>query len=110
MVAHPFLQCTELMPPMDDFSNSLSQSNVTTKYFIVNGECNCKDYPKAPSFWCKHRIAAGLAKRARTLAKAKLEQQNNGVSNGTTTPAPDQVDQAPVATPVQEAVATPILP
>ena len=31
-----------------------SQSNGTTKYFIVNGECNCKDYAKAPSNWCKH--------------------------------------------------------
>src|SRR5437868_15047729 len=40
-----------------------SQSNGTTVYHIVNGECTCKDYPKAPSNWCKHRIAAGLAKR-----------------------------------------------
>jgi hypothetical protein len=41
-----------------------SQSNGTTQYFVVNGECSCKDYPKAPSGWCKHRIAAGLYKRA----------------------------------------------
>jgi hypothetical protein len=31
-----------------------SQSNGTTQYFVVNGECQCKDYPKAPSGWCKH--------------------------------------------------------
>src|SRR5262245_45733921 len=86
-----------------------SQSNGTTKYIVVNGECECKDYAKAPSNWCKHRIAAGLAKRAHALTKQRLEQVD-AASNGTTTPAPEQVDQAPVATPVQEAVATPILP
>src|SRR5215475_8183008 len=58
----------------DGTAKVASASNGTTRYFIVNGECSCKDYPKAPSFWCKHRIAAGLAKRARTLAKTKLEQ------------------------------------
>ena len=31
-----------------------SQSNGTTQYFVVNGECSCKDYAKAPSNWCKH--------------------------------------------------------
>ena len=43
----------ELFP--DGTAKVASQSNGTTKYFIVNGECTCKDYPKAPSFWCKHR-------------------------------------------------------
>src|SRR6266446_7288699 len=28
-----------------------SQSNGTTLYHIVNGECSCKDYAKAPSNW-----------------------------------------------------------
>src|SRR5467141_322527 len=68
----------------DGTAKVASQSNGTTKYFIVNGECSCKDYKKAPSFWCQHRISAGLAKRARTLAKTKLEQQSHGTSNGTT--------------------------
>src|SRR5262249_31928375 len=31
-----------------------SQSNGATQYFVVNGECQCKDYPKASSNWCKH--------------------------------------------------------
>ena len=31
-----------------------SQSNGQTVYHVVNGECTCKDYPKAPSGWCKH--------------------------------------------------------
>src|SRR5262249_57817127 len=66
-------------------------------------------FAKAPSHWCKHRIAAGLAKRASALTKQRLEQVD-AASNGTTTPAPEQVDQTPVATPIQETVATPILP
>jgi hypothetical protein len=87
-----------------------SQSNGTTKYFVVNGECECKDYPKAPSHWCKHRIAAGLAKRASALTKQRLEQVD-AASNGTTTPAPEQATtEAPVAVPMQEPVATPAIP
>jgi len=103
----------ELFP--DGTAKVASQSNGTTKYFIVNGECTCKDYPKAPSFWCKHRIAAGLAKRARTLAKTKLEQQSHGTSNGTTQPAteqpqgqPEPVD-APVEAPVESEPITPVV-
>src|SRR5215510_14057206 len=84
----------------DGTAKVASQSNGTTKYFVVNGECECKDYPKAPSHWCKHRIAAGLAKRAHALTKKRLEQVD-AATNGTTNPAPEQVDQAPVATPVQ---------
>src|SRR5215813_3786706 len=92
----------ELLP--DGTAKVASQSNGTTKYFIVNGECSCKDYPKAPSNWCKHRIAAGLAKRARTLAKAKLEQQGHGTSNGTTQPAPEQPQVQPQNEPVEAPV------
>src|SRR5215475_2838920 len=98
----------ELLP--DGTAKVASQSHGTTKYFIVNGVCPCKDYPKAPSNWCVHRIAAGLAKRASALTKQRLEQLD-AATNGTTTPAPEQATtEAPVATPVPETVATPILP
>jgi hypothetical protein len=97
----------ELLP--DGKAKVASQSHGTTLYHIVNGECSCKDYAKAPSNWCKHRIAAGLAKRASALTKQRLEQVD-AASNDTTSPTPEQVDEAPVATPVQETVATPILP
>src|ERR671934_1756807 len=53
----------------DGTAKVASQSNGTTQYFVVNGECQCKDFPKAPSSWCKHRIAAGIQKRAYALAK-----------------------------------------
>src|SRR5947209_5881697 len=42
----------ELLP--DGKAQVASQSNGTTAYFVVNGECQCKDFPKAPSSWCKH--------------------------------------------------------
>jgi hypothetical protein len=98
----------ELLP--DGKARIASQSNGTTKYFVVNGKCTCKDYPKAPSFWCKHRIAAGLAKRASALTKQRLEQLD-AASNGTTTPTPDQATtETLVAVPMQEPIATPAIP
>ena len=100
----------ELLP--DGTTRVASQSNGTTKYFIVNGECTCKDYPKAPSFWCKHRIAAGLMKRSRTLAKTKLEQLASA-NNGTTPPATEQPQVQPQNEPVEaptqsEPIAVPV--
>ena len=79
----------------------LSQSNGTTAYFVVNGECSCKDYPKAPHGQRKHKIARGISVRAMVLAKQKLAQLD-GASTGQATPvsqdAPAQHD-VPVETP-----------
>jgi hypothetical protein len=52
----------ELLP--DGHARVQSQSNGQTVYRLVNGSCNCRDYEHAPSHWCKHRIAAGIMKRA----------------------------------------------
>ena len=103
----------------DGTAKVASASNGTTKYFIVNGECSCKDYSKAPSNWCKHRIAAGLAKRATTLAKTKMEQHSNGTSNGTHQTPSEQVEPQvqgepetvipPVEVPVESEPVTPIV-
>ncbi len=82
-----------------------SQSNGQVVYHIVNGECTCKDYAKAPSNWCKHRIAAGLYKRATALIQRKLTQHANGTSNGqVAAPA------APAPEPVPVQVETPTVP
>ncbi len=78
-----------------------SQSNGQVVYHLVNGECTCKDYAKAPSNWCKHRIAAGLYKRATALIQRKLAQQN-GASNGHAASDPVPVQAEP---PVQQAAA-----
>ena len=75
-----------------------SQSNGTTQYVVCNGTCECKDFPRAPSGWCKHRIAAGMQKRATALMQKKLSAGTNGQAEA---PAPAQ-PEAPTA-PLPEA-------
>ncbi len=77
-----------------------SQSNGTTAYFVVNGTCECRDFVKAPSGWCKHRIAAGLAKRVAARVRAPLDAPATGQA-----PAPSQPTPAPAvpSTPLPEA-------
>jgi hypothetical protein len=57
----------------DGTAQVASQSNGTTAYHVVNGECSCKDFAKAPHQFCKHRLAAAITRRAQELVKAKLE-------------------------------------
>jgi hypothetical protein len=57
----------------DGTAKVASQSNGQTVYHVVNGECSCKDFPKAPHQFCKHRLGAAIARRAQELVKAKLE-------------------------------------
>src|SRR5215471_10987933 len=83
----------ELLP--DGKAKVASQSNGTTLYHIVNGACSCKDYAKAPSNWCKHRIAAGIAKRAFALAKTKLD-----ALNGASQPPAEHAQAEPQGEPV----------
>jgi hypothetical protein len=42
----------ELLP--DGRAKVASQSNGTAEYLVVNGECTCKDFAKAPHQLCKH--------------------------------------------------------
>src|SRR6266536_2085122 len=49
-----------------------SQSNGTMAYFVVNGTCECRDFAKAPSGWCKHKIAAGIQKRVETRLQSTV--------------------------------------
>jgi hypothetical protein len=58
----------ELLP--DGHARVASQCQGTTVYHLVNGTCECRDYPQAPSGWCKHRIAAGIQKRASAMVAA----------------------------------------
>ena len=91
----------------DGTARVASQSNGQTVYHIVNGSCDCKDYPKAPSNWCKHRIAAGIQKRAYALAKTKLDTPHDA-SNGTSEPPAEQPQGEPQAQPQGET--SPALP
>jgi hypothetical protein len=95
----------ELLP--DDAAKVASQSNGTTKYFIVNGGCTCPDYAKAPSNWCKHRIAFGIQKRTAALVKQKLAPQtraHTGQAGATQPPAPAA---APIEAPQGEQPSVP---
>lgn len=79
-----------------------SQSNGTTTYHTVNGECSCKDFPKAPANFCKHRLAFGIAKRATALTQQRLAQ-TQGIQHGTPSPVPEHAlpeTQTPVSLPV----------
>ena len=83
----------ELLP--DGTAKVASQSNGAAEYLVVNGECTCKDFAKAPHNFCKHRLSAAIARRAQELTKAKLD------APATSQPTPAQPD-APTA-PLPEA-------
>jgi len=82
----------------DGTAKIASQSNGATQYVVCNGTCECKDFPKAPSGWCKHRIAAGMQKRATALMQKKL---STGTNDQAEAPAQAQ-PEAPTA-PLPEA-------
>lgn len=46
-----------------------SQHDGITRYFVVNGTCDCPDFARAPAGWCKHRVARALTVKARQIAK-----------------------------------------
>jgi hypothetical protein len=48
----------------DGHARVASQCQGSTVYRLVNGTCDCPDFPRAPASWCKHRIAAGIQRRA----------------------------------------------
>jgi hypothetical protein len=90
----------------DGTARVASQSNGETIYHIVNGHCDCKDYPKAPQGFCKHRLAHALAKRAYPLAKSRLDAVDHAPSNGHVLPPTVEapLDPARVTVPVPETV------
>src|SRR5262245_15823835 len=73
----------------DGTAKVASQSNGSTAYFVVNGECSCQDHPKAPQGFCKHRLAYGIHKRASTLAKQRLAQLDSA-QHATSQPTREQ--------------------
>src|SRR5712691_10117748 len=90
----------------DGTAKVASQSNGATVYHIVNGACTCKDYPKAPSQWCKHRIAAGLAKRVAARVRASLDAPAIGEGTAPSQPVPAQASPAVSTSPLPEAPAS----
>src|ERR671939_2165306 len=82
----------------DGTAQVASQSNGSTAYHVVNGECSCKDFAKAPHSFCKHRLSAAIARRAQELTKAKLAD-TNGQAEPPRQPAPAQPDTPTVPLP-----------
>jgi hypothetical protein len=76
-----------------------SQSHGATTYWVVEQTCTCADYPQAPGNFCKHKLAAGLYRRALTLVKAKLEAATNGQALPDPAPSP-QAPEAPSTPPL----------
>jgi hypothetical protein len=77
-----------------------SRSNGTTEYFVTNGGCQCKDFPKAPGNFCSHRLAYGLMKRGTALAKQRVAAQSEGSSPASVAPiAPEPLAAVPPALP-----------
>lgn len=83
-----------------------SQANGITQYFVVNGTCECRDFPKAPSGWCKHRIAAGLAKRVAARVRAPLDAPANGQAPAASALTAGQAAPASTSPPLPEAPAS----
>jgi hypothetical protein len=76
----------------DGTAQVASQSNGSTSYHVVNGECSCKDYPKAPHQFCTHRLSAAIARRAQELTQATLDAGTNGQAEPPSQPPPAQPD------------------
>jgi hypothetical protein len=53
----------------DHTARVTSQRDGETVYYVVNGTCQCRDFPNAPHLMCKHRIARGIAVRAVQIAR-----------------------------------------
>jgi hypothetical protein len=43
--------------------------------YLVNGQCQCPEFPTAPGHFCTHRLAYGIAKRVSDLAPEPLTAQ-----------------------------------
>jgi hypothetical protein len=94
----------ELLP--EGKAKVASQSNGATRYFVVNGVCECPDAKKAPQGFCTHRLSAAIAKRAHTLAKQRLEAQLDGHGTGNGQHGAEQPETDAPATPLPEAPAS----
>lgn len=57
----------------DGTAQVYSQSNGVTSYHLVNGHCDCADFPRAPHGYCKHRLSVGILRRATEMVGAEPE-------------------------------------
>jgi len=72
-----------------------SRSKASVEYHLVNGICECADYPRAPGNLCAHRLAYGIARRAAELTPTlpppiEGEAVASGAQNATAPPRGDR--------------------
>lgn len=58
--------------PQEDGTIRVGSSDPTRYYVLTGQACTCTDFTqgKAPQGWCKHRVAAGIAKRVNEMLAA----------------------------------------
>jgi hypothetical protein len=100
----------------DGTAQVASQSHGTTAYHLVNGQCDCRDYAKAPHNFCKHRLSVAIARRAQELTRAQLgvpatTAAQAGQSAGDMPPEPSPTPDATTGHPgASQAMTIPPLP
>jgi hypothetical protein len=84
----------ELLP--DGTAQVASRSNGTTSYHVVNGECSCTDFAKAPHGFCTHRLSAAIVRRAQELTTATLDAGTNGQAEPPSQPVQPDASTMPL--------------
>ena len=79
----------ELLP--DGTARVASQHDGATTYRVVDGQCDCADFPQAPEGLCKHHLARRLTRDAQAL----LQQHRPALAG--TPAAPDTRAQPPAS-------------
>jgi len=83
---------------LDDGTVHVGSSDPLRYYRLTGQACTCTDFTqgKAPSGWCKHRIAAGIQKRVKALLPASAVPDGTGAVPAHPTPPAGEL--APVGT------------
>jgi hypothetical protein len=66
-----------------------SQTDATRHYRVVNGACVCRDYEQAPHHFCKHRIAAGIARRVQEMLAESMRAADTAADTLISAPLPE---------------------
>jgi hypothetical protein len=57
---------------LDNGTVEVGSASDPLKVHVLSGStCDCADFPRAPESWCKHRLAAGIAKRVHQEMSAR---------------------------------------
>jgi hypothetical protein len=80
--------------PCEDGRFFVGAQSDTKNYLVLDNECDCPDFDRAPDRLCKHVIATMLWRRAYPQANAKMEALDNANSH---VASPHALPEAPVS-------------